>query len=466
VPISWTRLFFDKPDIKGRRDIFLVHMKAIKLAGEPDSYAQRLAALTPGFVGADIHNICNEAAIVAARKNKESVDMKDFEAAIDRVIGGLERRNALMSPEEKKTIAYHEAGHAIAGWFLEHADPLLKVTIIPRGSGALGFAQYLPKEVALYTREALYDRMCMALGGRAAEDIMFQGRITTGASDDLDKVTQMAYAMTTIYGMNSRIGTLSFPKREETQFEKPYSDATATVIDEEVKKVVDSAYQRTKELLSTHREKLRGVAELLLSKETINQNDLASIAGPRPWPINPKLKEYIDVMFEETKSNFNDSDSSKEGEGEKKKDGGDSGSDGDAKAEGDSKKGAADEKKEKAEEGNGSKDKMAAAFSFNSRSSTLSSSSPSATAAATLRAIADTLETTSDAASTAKTLGDRAAALVRSWRNGDSASRKEEEEQLSKLRPAYLVNHQQQSRGGRNSSSRADDDDDDDEELR
>lgn len=292
------QIMVDKPDIKGRREIFRVHMKNIKVAGDVEIYAQRLAALTPGFVGADIANICNEAAIHAARSSKDKVDLKDFEAAIDRVIGGLERRNSLMTPEERRTVAFHEAGHAIAGWFLEHADPLLKVTIIPRGGGALGFAQYLPKEVTLYSREALLDRMCMALGGRVSEEINF-GRITTGASDDLDKVTQMAYAMTTVYGMNTRIGTVSFPRREETQFDKPYSDATAQIIDEEVRKVVQECYTRTQTLLTTHADKVKAVAELLLEKETINQNDLSKIAGSRPWAINPKLKDYVASMFDE-----------------------------------------------------------------------------------------------------------------------------------------------------------------------
>jgi AFG3 family protein len=286
------QIMVDKPDIQGRKEIFRVHMKQIKLSGDPALYSQRLAALTPGFVGADIANICNEAAIHAARGAKDKVDLKDFEAAIDRVVGGLERRNNVMTEAEKRTVAFHEAGHAIAGWFLEHADPLLKVTIIPRSSGALGFAQYLPKEVALFSREALVDRMCMALGGRVSEELNF-GRITTGASDDLDKVTQMAYAMTTIYGMNERVGSLSFPKREETQFEKPYSDATAQVIDEEVKKLVDACYARTKELLTTHAAKVKGVAELLLERETISQKDLADVAGQRPFPINAKLAEYI-----------------------------------------------------------------------------------------------------------------------------------------------------------------------------
>jgi ATP-dependent Zn protease len=205
-----------------------------------------------------------------------------------------------MTPEEKRTIAFHEAGHAIAGWFLEHADPLLKVTIIPRSGGALGFAQYLPKEVQLFTREALVDRMCMALGGRAAEELTF-GRVTTGASDDLDKVTQLAYALTTVYGMNERVGQLSFPRRDEAQFDKPYSEATARVIDEEVKALVDGAYQRTRALLTQHAEKLKAVAELLLERETISQVDLARLAGERPFKMTDGIKEYLSAQFDEKK---------------------------------------------------------------------------------------------------------------------------------------------------------------------
>ena len=203
-----------------------------------------------------------------------------------------------MSADEKRTVAFHEAGHAIAGWFLENADPLLKVTIIPRSGGALGFAQYLPKEVQLHTREALVDRICMALGGRIAEELTF-GRITTGASDDLDKVTQLAYALTTVYGMNPRVGPVSFPRREENQFDKPYSEATARLIDEEVKILIDQCYARTKALLSLHQDKLKSVAELLLEKETISQVDLARLAGERPFPINQGIKEYLSAQFDE-----------------------------------------------------------------------------------------------------------------------------------------------------------------------
>ena len=208
------------------------------------------------------------------------------------MIGGLERRNSLMTQEEKRTVAYHEAGHAVAGWFLEHADPLLKVTIIPRSGGALGFAQYLPKEVALYSQQALMDRMCMALGGRVAEELTF-GAITTGASDDLQKVTQMAYAMTALYGMNARVGRVSFP-RKDNEFEKPYSEATAQVIDEEVRALVNACYERTRALLSTHAVGLKGVAELLLERETISQTDLARIVGERQWAAPAGVRAYIE----------------------------------------------------------------------------------------------------------------------------------------------------------------------------
>ena len=200
----------DKPDIKGRREIFEVYLRDLPLDGDMTSFASRLAALTPGFAGADISNICNEAAIQAARANKTKIDMVCFEKATDRVIGGLESKK-IMSLEERRTVAYHEAGHAVAGWNLEHADPLLKVTIVPRGSGALGFAQYLPKELFLRTESQILDMVCMALAGRAAEQINF-GKVTTGASDDLRRVTQIVYQMVQVYGMNERIGQVAFPK--------------------------------------------------------------------------------------------------------------------------------------------------------------------------------------------------------------------------------------------------------------
>ena len=285
----------DLPDIRGRSDIFKVHLDGLKLDGGADAMgeiAKRLAALTPGFSGADIANLCNEAAIFAAREKKKFVDMTSFDKAVDRVIGGLEK-TSLMSKEEKRTVAYHEAGHAVAGWFLEHADPLLKVTIIPRMSGALGFAQYLPKEMALHTREQLTDRMCMALGGRVAEELTF-GRITTGAQDDLDKVTKIAYSMVSMFGMNDSVGRVSFNvNAEENQFKKPYSEATAEKIDEEVKAIIEGAYERTTQLLMEKKQAVAAVAEYLLENETITQHDVERLIGARPFEAPQSYKEFV-----------------------------------------------------------------------------------------------------------------------------------------------------------------------------
>jgi AFG3 family protein len=289
----------DKPDIKGRREIFKVHLKNLTLDGVIDDFARRLAALTPGFAGAEIANICNEAAIVAARRNGTNVTFKDFEQATDRVIGGLET-NRIMSPEEKKTVAYHEAGHAVAGWFLEHADPLLKVTIVPRGKGSLGYAQYLPKEVALHSREALIDMMCMALGGRASEFVNFDGRVTTGASDDLRRVTQIAYAMVQLYGMNDRVGQLAFPKDESNPYAgNMYSEKTAQIMDEEVQKIVDDAYERTKQILTEKKNVLHDLAEELLKNETINHSDIVRVLGPRPFGGNKTYTEFVEESWKE-----------------------------------------------------------------------------------------------------------------------------------------------------------------------
>ncbi|RLN02188.1 hypothetical protein BBJ28_00001254 [Nothophytophthora sp. Chile5] len=288
----------DVPDIKGRREIFKVHLKGLSLDGKVDDFARRMAALTPGFAGAEIANICNEAAIVAARRNGTSITFKDFEQATDRVIGGLET-NRIMSPEEKKTVAYHEAGHAVAGWFLEHADPLLKVTIVPRGKGSLGYAQYLPKEVALHSREALTDMMCMALGGRASEYVNFDGRITTGASDDLRRVTQIAYSMVQLYGMNERVGQLSFPKEEGGYPDKLYSEKTSEVMDEEVQKIVTGAYDRTKQLLQAKQTQLHELAEELLRNETINHSDIVRVLGPRPFGGNKTYTEFVEESWKD-----------------------------------------------------------------------------------------------------------------------------------------------------------------------
>jgi len=228
------QISIDKPDIVGRESIFKVHLKPLKMAPEVDS--KKLAAQTPGFAGAEIANVCNEAALIAARQDKKAITMSDFHAAIDRVIGGLEKKSKIISPDEKRIVAYHEAGHAVAGWFLEHADPLVKVSIVPRGIAALGYAQYLPKEQFLYQTEQLLDEMCMALGGRAAEEITF-GKISTGALSDLERITKMAYSIVTIYGMNEEIGNISFydSKQSDYAFNKPYSEATSEKIDKEVK---------------------------------------------------------------------------------------------------------------------------------------------------------------------------------------------------------------------------------------
>ena len=276
------QISIDKPDLKGREAIFKVHIRPLKL--NDDVNVKNLAAQTPGFAGAEIANVCNESALIAARKNKESIEMSDFQDAIDRVIGGLEKKNKIISPEEKKIVAYHEAGHAVAGWYLEHADPLVKVSIVPRGIAALGYAQYLPKEQYLYQTDQLLDEMCMALGGRAAEDITF-GKISTGALSDLERITKMAYSIVSVYGMNKNIGNISFydSKQSDYNFTKPYSDSTAEKIDLEVKRIVDSAYERTKKLLLDKREQLEKIANKLLEKEILFQNDLEILIGKRPF---------------------------------------------------------------------------------------------------------------------------------------------------------------------------------------
>lgn len=286
------QIAIDAPDLKGREQIFKVHLQRIKLAEDVDS--RKLSAQTPGFAGADIANVCNEAALIAARKNKSSVELVDFQDAIDRVIGGLEKKNKIISPEEKKIIAYHEAGHAIAGWFLEHADPLVKVSIVPRGVAALGYAQYLPKEQYLYTVEQLTDSICMTLGGRVAEDIIF-GKISTGASNDLERVTKTCYAMVTLYGMNDKVGNINFhDPQQEYSFSKPYSEKTAELIDVEVRSMIDAAYQTTKSLLNSKRAELEKVAEELLKREIIFQSDLEELLGKRPFNHKTSYQEFME----------------------------------------------------------------------------------------------------------------------------------------------------------------------------
>jgi AFG3 family protein len=336
------QIVVDKPDLQGRKEIFQVHLRKITLEGallkktksateskddsdtqkdealledmvhnmeddelsdKSDQYqvdpvaevfASRLAGLTPGFAGADIANLVNEAAIVAARRKGESVSLADFEKATDRIIGGLES-NKIMSDQERKIVAHHEAGHAVAGWFLEHADPLLKVTIIPRTSGALGFAQYLPKEVVLRTQEQIMDLVCMALAGRAAEEVFF-GEVTTGASDDLRRVTQIVYSTIQNYGMNSRVGQLAFPQPDNGGFpggDKPYSQATAEAMDDEARAIVTAAYQRTVDLIREKKTQVEQVAQFLLDKETMTHDDVVALIGDRPFVGDKQYEEYV-----------------------------------------------------------------------------------------------------------------------------------------------------------------------------
>lgn len=300
------QISIDKPDISGREQIFKVHLKPIKLSKDVD--VKKLAAQTPGFAGAEIANVCNEAALIAARRDKSEVDMQDFQDAIDRVIGGLEKKTKIISPEEKRIVAYHEAGHAVAGWFLEHADPLVKVSIVPRGVAALGYAQYLPKEQFLYQTEQLTDEMCMTFGGRAAEEIVFD-KISTGALSDLERITKMAYSMVTVYGMNKEIGNMSFydSKQSDYNFNKPYSEATAEKIDKEVKKIIDNAFERTKALLIKHREHLEVIAKELLEKEILFQSDLERLIGKRPFAGQTTYEKFTNgttpTIEDENKSN-------------------------------------------------------------------------------------------------------------------------------------------------------------------
>lgn len=292
------QITIDRPDLVGREAIFKVHLGPIKISQTLDIH--KLAEQTPGFAGADIANVCNEAALIAARKNKQAVDMSDFQDAIDRVIGGLEKKNKIISPEEKEIIAYHEAGHAICGWYLEHAYPLLKVTVVPRGSAALGYAQYTPKEQYLYNTDQLMDQICMTLGGRASEDIFF-GKISTGASNDLQQITKIAYSMITVYGMNDKVGNVSFydPNQENT-FTKPFSEETGKIIDEEVRKLIDQAYVKTKELLSEKRGDVELLAKELLRKEVLFKSDVEALIGKRPFEEKKLLDVEPDAIVAET----------------------------------------------------------------------------------------------------------------------------------------------------------------------
>ena len=283
------------PDLKERAEIFDVHLKNLKL--DPKLDRSFLAKQTPGFSGADIANVCNEAALIAARNNKKQVEKEDFLSAIDRIVGGLERRSKIITPTEKRTIAYHEAGHATVSWVLEHANPLIKVTIIPRGK-ALGAAWYLPEERQITTKEQMLDEMASILGGRASEELNF-GKVSTGALNDLERVTKQAYAMVAYYGMSDQIGNLSFydsTGQSDMTLTKPYSERTAQEIDEEVKTIVDGAYRRALETLEAHRDGLTQLAELLLEREVIFAEDMEKIFGKRKG----EQRKELDVTVDET----------------------------------------------------------------------------------------------------------------------------------------------------------------------
>lgn len=293
------QIYVDMPDLNERKDIFKVHLKPLKLDTTVD--VDFLAKQTPGFSGADIANICNEAALIAARHGKESIGKQDFLDAVDRIIGGLEKKNKIITKLEKKVIAYHEAGHAATSWLLEHAHPLIKVTIVPRGR-SLGAAWYLPEERQITTTEQLLDEMCATLGGRAAEEIIF-GKISTGALSDLEKVTKQAYAMVTVYGLNDKIGNLSYydsSGANEYGFTKPYSDKTAEVIDEEVSKMVETAYARAKKILADNKHLLTQLAEKLLEKEVIFKEDLENIFGKRRFEKDIEAEENEKLQSQKT----------------------------------------------------------------------------------------------------------------------------------------------------------------------
>ncbi|XP_030372537.1 AFG3-like protein 2 [Scaptodrosophila lebanonensis] len=288
------QIYVPAPDIKGRASIFKVHLGSLKTDLDKNDLSRKMAALTPGFTGADIANVCNEAALIAARDSKDSIVLKHFEQAIERVIAGMEKKTNVLAPEEKRTVAHHEAGHAVAGWFLEHADPLLKVSIIPRGKG-LGYAQYLPKDHYLLSKEQLFDRMCMTLGGRVAEELFFN-RITTGAQDDLKKITDIAYSQVVRFGMNEKVGQVSFDVGQSGDpiFSKPYSEDTAQLIDSEVRQIIKCAHNATTDLLTQHKEDVRRVAERLLQNEVLSRDDMIELLGPRPFKEKSTYEEFVE----------------------------------------------------------------------------------------------------------------------------------------------------------------------------
>lgn len=284
-------IYVGLPDIKGRASVFKVHLKPIKTDLDKDNLSRKLAARTAGFSGADIANMCNEAALIAARDGASQVQENHFSAAIERVIGGIEKKTRILQPEEKKTVAYHEAGHAVVGWFLQHADPLLKVSIVPRGKG-LGYAMYQPKEQYLMSKEQMLDRMCMMLGGRCSEKVFFD-EITSGAQDDLQKVTQLAYGQVTRFGMSDKVGQVSFDTDSQNQFQKPYSEHTAQLIDDEVRVIIDNAYKKTIELIKNKKKEVESVALRLLEKEHLEREDMVELLGQRPFKEQFSYEDFV-----------------------------------------------------------------------------------------------------------------------------------------------------------------------------
>ena len=283
------QIYVDLPDLNERKEIFKVHLKPIKTVKTLD--VDFLSKQTPGFSGADIANVCNESALIAARKNKKSVGKQDFLDAVDRIVGGLEKKNKIITPEEKETIAYHEAGHAIISWLLEHAAPLVKVTIVPRGQ-SLGAAWYLPEERQIVRTDQMLDEMCATLGGRAAEKVIFN-KISTGALSDLEKVTRQAKAMVSVYGLNDTLGNITYydsSGQSDYSFSKPYSEETAQVIDKEISNIIETQYKRAVKLLEDNKEKLTELAEVLLKKEVIFKDNLESIFGKRPFAVEETVK--------------------------------------------------------------------------------------------------------------------------------------------------------------------------------
>ena len=281
------------PDLNERKEIFIVHLKPIKVDDSVD--IDLLARQTPGFSGADIANVCNEAALIAARRNAQTVCRQDFLDAVDRIIGGLEKKTKVMTAQEKRTIALHEAGHATISWFCEHANPLVKVSIVPRGK-ALGAAWYLPEERQITTKEEMLDEMCSLMGGRAAEEL-FTGHISTGAMNDLERATKSAYGMIAYAGMSDKLPNICYYNNQEYQFQRPYSDTTAKIMDDEVLKMVNEQYERAKQILLEHKEGHNALAELLISREVIFADDVEKIFGKRPW-----VSRSQEIMAEEEKA--------------------------------------------------------------------------------------------------------------------------------------------------------------------